>query len=90
MDTGLQAHRKDKLQPETAKPTNTRDNQMAKGKHKNPTNRNQSYLAISEPSFPTTSSPWSPNTLEKQDLDLKSHLMMLIEDFKKDINNSLK
>jgi hypothetical protein len=32
----------------------------------------------------------SPNTPEKQDSDLKSHLMMMIEDFKKDTNNSLK
>jgi hypothetical protein len=33
---------------------------------------------------------WIPkNTPEKQDLDLRSHLTMLIEDFKKDINNSL-
>jgi hypothetical protein len=32
-----------------------------------------------------------PNTPEKQDFDLKSHLMMImIEEFKKDINNSLK
>ena len=30
------------------------------------------------------------NTPEKQDSDLKSHLMMMIENFKKDINNSLK
>jgi hypothetical protein len=30
------------------------------------------------------------NIPEKQNLDLKSHLMMLINDFKKDINNSLK
>ena len=29
-------------------------------------------------------------TPEKQDSDLKSLLMMMIEDFKKDINNSLK
>jgi len=29
-------------------------------------------------------------TLEKQDFDLKSHLMIMIEDFKKDISNSLK
>jgi chromosome segregation ATPase len=29
------------------------------------------------------------NTPEKQDSDLKSYLMMMIEDFKKDINNSL-
>jgi len=27
--------------------------------------------------------------VEKQDLDLKSHLMMKTEDFRKDINNSL-
>jgi hypothetical protein len=32
----------------------------------------------------------TPNTPEKQDLDLKSYLMMLLEDFKKVINNSLK
>jgi hypothetical protein len=32
----------------------------------------------------------TPNTLEKEGVDLKSHFMMLIEDFKKDINNSLK
>jgi hypothetical protein len=31
-----------------------------------------------------------PNTPEKQDSDLKSHLMRVIENFKKDINNSLK
>ena len=31
-----------------------------------------------------------PNTPEKQDSDSKSYLMMLIEDFKKDINNLLK
>jgi ribosome recycling factor len=29
-------------------------------------------------------------TQEKQDSDLKSHLMMMTEDFRKDINNSLK
>ena len=47
-------------------------------------------MAPSEPSSSTTASPGYPNTLEKQDLDFKSHLMMLIEDFKKEINNSLK
>jgi hypothetical protein len=36
-----------------------------------------------------TASPGYPNTLEKQDSELKSYLMMLIEDFK-DINNFLK
>jgi Skp family chaperone for outer membrane proteins len=62
---------------------------MAKGKCKNVTNRNQDYLALSEPSTPTTESPGYPNTLEKQNLNLKSYLMML-EDFKKDVNNSIK
>ena len=47
-------------------------------------------MAPSQPSSPTTASPGYFNILEKQDLDLKSHLTMLIEDFKKDINNSLK
>jgi hypothetical protein len=86
----LQDHRRDKLKPETARPTNNRDNQLTKGKCKNLTNRNQGYMASSEPSSPTTVSPGYANTLEKQDVDLKSLLMMLIEDFKKDINNSLK
>jgi hypothetical protein len=63
---------------------------MAKGKCKNISNRNQGYLTSSEPSSPTTVSPGYSNTPEKQDSDLKSHLMMMIEDFKKDIHNSLK
>jgi hypothetical protein len=46
-------------------------------------------LATSEPSSPTTGSPGYLNTPEMQDSDLKSHLMIMIEDFKKDINNSL-
>jgi hypothetical protein len=54
---------------------------MAKGKCKNLTNRNQEHSASSEPSTPTTVSPRYPNTLEKQDSDLKSYLMMLVEDF---------
>ena len=88
-DTGLQANRRDKLKPETARTTNTRDNQMAKGKHKNLTNRNQGCMVISELSSPTTARtryPW----ICKQDMDLKSYLMMLIEYFKKNINNSLR
>jgi hypothetical protein len=47
-------------------------------------------LTTSEPSSPTTASPGYLNTQKKQDLDLKSYLMMLIEDFRKDIKNSLK
>jgi hypothetical protein len=58
---------------------------MAKGKGKNISNRNQGYLASSESSSPTTASPEYLNTPEKQDYDLKSHLMIMIEDFKEDI-----
>ena len=63
---------------------------MAKGKHGDAVNRNQGNMVPSEPNSPTTASPGHPNTLEKQDLDLKSQLMMMIGGFKKDINNSLK
>jgi hypothetical protein len=47
-------------------------------------------LASSESSTPTSVSPGYNNTPEKQDSGLKSYLMILEEDFKKDINNSLK
>ena len=47
-------------------------------------------MAALEPSAPTTASPRYPNTAKKQEFELKSQLMMLTEDFKKDINNSLK
>jgi hypothetical protein len=63
---------------------------QVRGKLKNLSNRNQGYFASSESSSPTTASPGYPNTLGKQDLDLKSYHLMMIEDFKKYINNSLK
>jgi hypothetical protein len=63
---------------------------VAKGKYKNISNRNQDYLASSEPNSSTTENPGYPNTPENQDSDLKLHFIMMIEDFKKDINNSLK
>jgi hypothetical protein len=63
---------------------------MAKGKRKNPTNRNQDHSPSLEPSTPTSPSPRHPNTPEKLDLDLKAYLMMMVEDIKKDVNNSLK
>ena len=44
----------------------------------------------SEPSTPTSPSPGHPNTPEKIDLDLKAYLMNMVEDIKKDFNNSLK
>jgi hypothetical protein len=63
---------------------------MEEGKLKNISNRNQGYLASSEANSPTIARTGYTITLEKQDSDLKSHLMMTKEDFKKNINNSLK
>ena len=89
-EIGLLSNKRDKHQPVTAGPTNTSDNQMAKGKCRNVVNRNQENMAPSEPNSPTR----YPNTPGKQGLDLKSQVRRLmegfIEDFKKDINNSLK
>jgi hypothetical protein len=87
---GLQAHRRENIKAETARPTNTRDKQKEKGKHKKLLNRNPGYMASSELTSPTTAISGYPNTTEKQYLDIKPHLMMLIVDFRKDINNSLK
>jgi uncharacterized protein YukE len=63
---------------------------MARGYGKNISNRNQGYLASSESSTPNSASPGYSNTSEKQDSDVKSPLMMMKEDYKKDINSSLK
>jgi hypothetical protein len=63
---------------------------MAKGKGKTTSNRNKCYLTTSKPSFLTTPSPGYPSTPRNQDSDLKFQLIIMIEDFKKDINNSLK
>ena len=63
---------------------------MAKGKPRNTTNRKLGNMAASEPNSPTSASPDYTNTPEKQDLDLKSLVMMLLEEHKKDINESLK
>ena len=63
---------------------------MAEGKRKNLTNRSQDHSPSSEPSTPTSPSPGQPNTPVKLDPDLKAYLMMMVEDIKKDFNNSLK
>ena len=63
---------------------------MAKGKRRNPTNRNQDHSPSSEPSTPTSPSPGHPNTPENLDLDLKAYLMMMVEDISWDFHNSLK
>ena len=58
---------------------------MAGGKLKNRSNRKQGYLALSQPNSPTIASDGYTITPEKQDMDLKSLLMMMMEDYKKDI-----
>ena len=63
---------------------------MLRGKGKNLSNKNQEHLASSESSKPTTESPGYPNTPDKQDSDLKSYLLMVVEDFRMCINNLLK
>ena len=63
---------------------------MVKGRRKNLTNRNQDHSPSSEPSTPTSASPGYHNTPEKLDPDLKAYIMMMVEDIKKDFNNSLK
>ena len=63
---------------------------MAKGKRKNPTNRNQDHSPSSESSIPTPPSPGHRKTTKKLDPDLKAYLMMMVEDIKKDFNNWLK
>ena len=63
---------------------------MARGKHENLTNRSKDDLPSSECSTPTSPSPGHPNTPEELDGDLKAYLMMMVEDIKKDFNNSLK
>jgi hypothetical protein len=63
---------------------------MAKGKHKNLTNRNRDHSPSSEPSTLTSASPGYANTPEKLDLDLKAYLIIMVEDIKKDFNESLK
>jgi len=47
-------------------------------------------MAPSEANSPTKANTEYPNTREKQDVDFKSHLIMMMEDFKKDIKNSLR
>jgi hypothetical protein len=63
---------------------------VAGGKYKKRSNRIQGYLASSKPNSSTIASPGNSNTPEKQDMDLMSVLMMMMENYRKEINNSLK
>ena len=63
---------------------------MAKGKRKNLTNRKQDHSPSSERSTTTSASPGHPYTQENLDPDWKAYLKIVVEDIKKDFNNSLK
>lgn len=80
--TSPQAHSRDKLQSETARTTNIRDNQMGRDKYKNLSKRNKNYSVIIrssfDPSSPNKANTGYPKTPEKHYLYLKSHLMMLL------------
>jgi hypothetical protein len=56
---------------------------MVGGKHKNRSHRNQGFLASSNPNSPTIASPEYTITPEKQDMDPKSLLKMMMEVYKK-------
>ena len=61
---------------------------MVGGKHKNRSNKNQGYLASSEPNSPTIASPRYTITPEKEDMDLKSLYMVTMKDFEKEIQEN--
>jgi hypothetical protein len=63
---------------------------MARGKHKNISNKKPRPCGIIRTQFSFHKSLGYPHTPENQDFDKKSHFIMMIEDFNKDISNSLK
>jgi hypothetical protein len=56
---------------------------MAGGNLKKRSNRNQDYMASSEPNSPNIASPRYTITPEKQGMDLKLLLMVMMEVFKR-------
>ena len=75
--------------PIPATPETYRDNQMAKGQHKN-TNKSQSNVAPSEKSYPTTAISRYPSTTGAQENYLKYNIIMMIDTSKEETNKSLK
>jgi hypothetical protein len=55
----------------------------AKGQHKIRINKSQLYVALLEPSSPTVESSGYTNKPEKKDNDLKTHLMKMMDVFKR-------
>ena len=58
---------------------------MAKSKCRNNINRNLGNMAATAQNSPTSASPGYTNTPETQDLDLKSLVIMLVQEHMKDI-----
>jgi hypothetical protein len=63
---------------------------MVRIKHKNISSRRQYNLALPEPDSSTIASPGYPNTHDKQESDLKSYLLKMIEDFKENKKKTFK
>jgi hypothetical protein len=70
---------------QSPRPTNTREIQMRRGKHKTISNRSQYTWASSEQSSPTTTSLEYTNIPENQESVLKSYFMMIRASFKENI-----
>lgn len=82
--------RRGRIQAETPRLDNNRDNQIVKAKHKCVKNKKQCNFGPSDHSSTTTTSPRHLNTPEKKDSEIKSHLMKIANAFKKDIRTPLK
>ena len=63
---------------------------MAKGKHKNLTTETKNTHHHQNPALPLGPVQGTPTQPKKLDLDIKAYLMMMVEDIKKDFNNSFK
>ena len=62
-----------------------RDNQMQKASLRTPPTETKATCQYQNTVLPPQQVPDTANKPEKQELDIKSHIMILIEDFKKDI-----
>lgn len=73
-----------------ATPGTYRDSQVAKGKHKNRTNKKHVSLTPPGWSYPATGSYGHTNTAEEQENGLEVRLVKMIDAFKEERNKSLK
>jgi hypothetical protein len=73
-----------------ATPGTSRDKQMAKGQLMNTNNNIQGNIVPPKPRYPTTTSNGYTNTTKAQEDNLKTNVLKMIEDFKEEMNESLK